>query len=131
MCFSSPPCCPGLLLTRHALRDRFFGGQFDKPGAKTGGVGYRNTVLRVYVDGEPTAAIEATIYNLHGFVFFCGADDANTTQGYDLASCTRQYGNSKLGKTAANKSMSRERLRCPGFLVIFDLKMTSTSTVSR
>ena len=67
----TPPGCPGLLLTRHALRDRFFGGQFDKPGAKTGGVGYRNTVLRVYVDGEPTAAIEATIYNLHGFVFFC------------------------------------------------------------
>ena len=53
------------------MRDRFFGGQFDKPGAKTGGVGYRNTVLRVYVDGEPTAAIEATIYNLHGFAFFC------------------------------------------------------------
>ena len=53
------------------MRDRFFGGQFDKPGAKTGGVGYRNTVLRVYVDAEPTAAIEATIYNLHGFVFFC------------------------------------------------------------
>ena len=43
----------------------------DGHAAKTGGVGYRNTVLRVYVDAEPTAAIEATIYNLHGFVFFC------------------------------------------------------------
>ena len=56
----------------------------------------------MYVDGESAPAIEATIYNLHGFVFFCSAGDANTTAGYDVQSCQRQYGNSKLGKTAAN-----------------------------
>jgi hypothetical protein len=85
-----------------AITNMFFGGQFDLPGAKTGGQGYRNTLLRIYTDGEAEAAITATIYNLHGFVFFCSAGDANTTEGFDVASCSRQYGNSKLGKTAAN-----------------------------
>ena len=28
--------------------------------------------------------------------------DANTPTGYDVPSCERQYGNSKIGKTAAN-----------------------------
>ena len=38
-----------------------------------------DTILRVYVDGEATPAIESTIYQLHGFVFFCTPGDANAT----------------------------------------------------
>ena len=58
----------------------------------------------MYVDGESTPAIESTIYQLHGFVFFCTPGDANasSTTGVDETSCNRQYGNAKLGKTAAN-----------------------------